>query len=195
MNKHLEQIPFSAIIPAAGNSSRMGSNKALLANGEGQTFASHLVKNYSEFGAHPVVLIINEHHNQPEFDDSPFIQVMNKNVEYGRSHSIFLGLQQIPRGCACFIQNIDNPFIEPYLLEQMIKLIESNGFVVPVWNGMGGHPVLLGQNVVNYIQGMKALPDFREVLKEFKRIALPYPDERIIWNINTPGDYARFLKI
>lgn len=195
MNKPLEHLTFSAIILAAGNSGRMGSDKAMLKYNNGQTFANHLVKSYSEFGVQPVVLIVNESRIQPNMDNCALIRVTNKHVEYGRSHSIFLGIQKIPKGCSCFIQNIDNPFIEPYLLEQMIALAESDGFVLPVWNGMGGHPVLLGHNVVKYIQGMNTLPDFREVLKEFKRIALPFPDERILWNINTPGDYARFLKM
>ncbi|HEX7411172.1 MAG TPA: NTP transferase domain-containing protein [Bacteroidales bacterium] len=195
MNNRSELISFSAIIPAAGNSDRMGSDKALLANSDGQTFASHLVKSYAAFGAQPVVLIVNEHNNQPDYNGIPFIRVVNKHLDYGRSHSIFLGLQQIPNGNSCFIQNVDNPFIEPFLLEQMLALAESDGFVVPVWNGMGGHPVLLGVNVVSYIQGLNALPDFREVLKEFKRIALPFPDERILWNINTPGEYEKFLKM
>jgi hypothetical protein len=24
---------------------------------------------------------------------------------------------------------------------------------------------------------------------------LPFPDERILWNINTPGEYEKFLKM
>lgn len=195
MNKPLEHLTFSAIILAAGNSGRMGSDKAMLTYNNGQTFANHLVKSYSEFGAQPVVLIVKENHNKPDIDNYPLIRVINKHVEYGRSHSIFLGIQKIPKGCGCFIQNIDNPFIEPCLLEQMIASVESDGFVVPVWNGMGGHPVLLGRNVVHHIRGLNGLPDFREVLKEFKQIALPFPNERILLNINTPSDYANFLKM
>lgn len=185
-------MPFSAIIPAAGNSGRMGSNKAQLVYGVGESFASHLVKNYALSGAQPVLLITNEQQDQPGFDGS-FIRVINRHVESGRSHSIFLGIQQVPEGNACFIQNIDNPFIEPGLLDQMIALHESDGFVVPVCHGTGGHPVLLGRNVVSYIRGLDLLPDFREVLKKYKRIETPYRDERILWNINTPREYESFL--
>lgn len=195
MNNRSELMPFSVIIPAAGNSGRMGSDKAQLEYSEGQTFAGHLVKCYSTFGARPVVIIVNENQKQIDFGNDTVIRVVNKHVEYGRSHSIFLGLQQIPQGCACFIQNIDNPFFETALLEQMSALTENDGFVVPEWNGKGGHPVLLGQNVVRYIKGLKDLNDFREVLIKVKRIVLPYQDERILWNINTPGDYKRFIKM
>ena len=192
--KPLKRMPFSAIIPAAGNSGRMGSNKAQLVYGDGESFAGHLVKNYSLYGAQPVLLIMNEQQGQPGFEGS-FMRVINRHVEAGRSHSIFLGIQQVPEGNACFIQNIDNPYIEPGLLGQMIALHESDGFVVPVCNGTGGHPVLLGRNVVSYIHGLNLLKHFREVLNRFKRIELPFQDERILWNINTPGDYAGFLKM
>jgi CTP:molybdopterin cytidylyltransferase MocA len=195
LKKHFERKSFSAIIPAAGNSGRMGSDKALLVYREGQSFASHLVNSYSSFGAQPVVLIVNDQNDQPDLMTNALIRVINRHTEYGRSHSIFLGLQQVPDGNACFIQNIDNPFIDPDLLAQMIALIESDQYIVPVWNAMGGHPVLLGQDVVRHIQGMNALPDFREILKEFNRVALPYPDDRILLNINTPSEYARFLKM
>lgn len=193
MNNRSELTAFSAIIPAAGNSGRMGRDKALLAYRDGQTFAGHLVSSYSTFGAKPVVLIVNEKHCYTDFDNSSLIQVINKHVEYGRSYSIFIGMQQIPAGSACFIQNVDNPFFDPDLPGQMIARSEKDGFVVPVWKGRGGHPVLLGQNVVSHIQGLNEMTDFREVLKKFNRITFPYEDERILWNINTPGEYERFI--
>jgi len=194
MNNRSELTAISAIIAAAGNSGRMGRDKALLACSDGQTFAGYLVSSYSTFGAKPVVLIVNEKYSSTDLGNNSLIQVINKHVEYGRSYSIFLGMQQIPKGCACFIQNVDNPFLDTDLLEKMIDSSENDGFVVPEWNGMGGHPVLLGQNIVKFIQGLNDLKDFREVLLKFKRIALPFPDERILWNINTPGEYERFIK-
>ena len=38
-------LPFSVIIPAAGNSGRMGSDKALLKLADGKTFAENLLSN------------------------------------------------------------------------------------------------------------------------------------------------------
>jgi CTP:molybdopterin cytidylyltransferase MocA len=195
MNNHEELMPFSVIIPAAGISERMGRDKAFLEHINGQSFAGHLISSYSAAGAQIVVIIGNTNRLQLAFENVPFIQLINHHVEYGRSYSIFLGLQKVPEGCACFIQNIDNPFVESDLLKQMIALADPDGFVVPEWNGHGGHPILLGRNVVQHIQGLKDFADFRDVLKAFRRIALPYRDERILWNINTPEDYLKFLRI
>ncbi len=60
--------------------------------------------------------------------------------------------------------------------------------------GKGGHPVLLGSGVVDIIRALDEGVDFRDVLKRFPRIEVPWPGEGILWNINTPGDYERFMK-
>jgi molybdenum cofactor cytidylyltransferase len=193
MNNRSELLPFSVIIPAAGNSVRMGSDKAMLMHINGETFASRMVQNYSSFGAMPVVLIVNNQFAQEDLKSKRLIHVLNEHVDFGRSYSIFIGIKQVPQDFACFIQNIDNPFFETALLERMLEQSENDGFVLPVYNGRGGHPVLLGKNVVSYIQGLNEMTDFRDVLKKFKRITLPYENERILWNINTPGEYERFL--
>ncbi|MEI7980770.1 MAG: NTP transferase domain-containing protein, partial [Bacteroidota bacterium] len=89
-------IPFSALIPAAGRSDRMGTEKALLTLPGGSTFASHLINTYRELGCETVVLVHNETLDLSAIRSGPFVAVLNKNQEWGRSWSIHLGLQKIP---------------------------------------------------------------------------------------------------
>jgi molybdenum cofactor cytidylyltransferase len=124
----------------------------------------------------------------------PFILVVNHQVERGRSWSIKLGIDCVPAGHGCFIQNIDNPSAEPALLKSLHSVIKSDGYVVPVYNGKGGHPVLLGRFVVDHIRTLKDEFDFRDVLKQFTRIEIPWNGDGILWNINTPADYKKFKK-
>ena len=187
--------PVSAIIPAAGNSGRMGSDKALLPFSDGLSFAGHLINSYSGFGAHPIVLVVNKNLDLSKMDQGQYDLLLNEYPDLGRSYSILLGTRNVPKDCPCFLHNIDNPFIESELLEGLMDGVVPDGFAVPVCSGRGGHPILLGEQVINYLQNLNELPDFRTVLKQFRKIEIPCNDQRILLNINTDEDYRMFLKL
>jgi molybdenum cofactor cytidylyltransferase len=188
-----ENKPISALILAAGNSERMGQSKASLSYGNGLTFAGQIISVYLQSGCVPVTMVINNRFNAaiPESDKVQLI--LNKHVERGRSWSVWLGLQNTPEGHSCFIQNVDNPFVDTGILQQMCKVIRPKRYIVPVFEGKGGHPILLGSKVVDDLRKRSDLQDFRDLLKEFKRFEVLSSDERVHLNINTPGDYRNFI--
>ena len=188
------KLSFAAVIPAAGNSGRMGSQKVLLPYGNGSGFAEHLTSCFSVYGCDPVVLVVNEHFEAVIPHAENLIIVGNRHVEKGRSHSIHLGLQHVPEGSACFIHNIDNPFPESAVLSELLKAVPSDGYVVPVYLGRGGHPVLLGCGLADQLRSQRDLTDFRQALQEFTKVEVPCADEHILWNINTPDEYLRFIR-
>jgi molybdenum cofactor cytidylyltransferase len=187
-------IPVSAIIPAAGNSGRMGTDKAFLLHPDGSTFSRFLVNCYSSFGASPVIVVVNTEMDQSQLNCNDAVCVVNQNISMGRSWSIRLGLQQVPADHSCFIQNIDNPFAEHALFETLLSQLEKDRYVVPVINGKGGHPVLIGSNIADHMRGLGTFNDIRDILKSYKRTEVPVKDERILWNINTPAAYSQFMK-
>jgi CTP:molybdopterin cytidylyltransferase MocA len=186
--------PVSALIPAAGVSDRMGKDKALLPYGNGLCFAENLINCFSNYGCNPVVLVVNETFDTAQLRNCDFMQVINHNLDLGRSYSIHLGLQLIPKGTSCFIHNIDNPFIEKKLLYNLMEAIEPDNYTVPVFEGKRGHPVLLGKSAAEHLRGQPFSMDFRDKLKKFPGIEVSWPDKRILWNINTPEDYIRFTE-
>jgi molybdenum cofactor cytidylyltransferase len=186
--------PVSSVIPAAGLSRRMGRDKAMLSCGNGLCFAENLIHCFSNYGCNPVVLVVNETFDTAQLRNCDFKQVINQNLNLGRSYSIHLGLQLIPKGTSCFIHNIDNPFIEKKLLFSLTEAIEPGSYAVPVFDGRRGHPVLLGKSATEHLRKQPFSMDFREELKIFSGIEVPWFDKRILWNINTPEDYARFTE-
>jgi molybdenum cofactor cytidylyltransferase len=185
---------YSVIIPAAGQSIRMGIDKALLPFGNGTCFAENIMTCFSQSGCNKIVLVIKQAQDISVLKDLEFITVINDNIKLGRSYSIYLGLQSVPEGNSCFIHNIDNPFLELPLLDCLLEEVRNEGYAVPVWKGKSGHPVILGKGVADHIRRQPCTMDFREQLKGFSRIEVPYHDKRILWNINTPGDYLQFVK-
>jgi molybdenum cofactor cytidylyltransferase len=188
MNSH-----FAVVIPAAGLSGRMGRDKMSLLHHDGQSFAEHLIKSYLSAGCEPIVLVINNTSDISGIKSRDFLTVINHRLDLGRSYSIHLGLQIIPSGISCFIQNIDNPFSGQALLKSLMYSIDDDSYVVPVHENKGGHPLLLGKNLTSQLRNLVDLADFREELGRFHRIEVPFMDKRILWNINTPEDYHEFL--
>jgi len=184
---------ISAVIPAAGLSQRMGSAKTTLTTEKKLTFAGHLVDVFTAFGCNPVIMVVNEEFNPATCPTGDAIIVLNRRLDKGRSWSILLGLKRVPEYHACFIQNVDNPFLELSLLEVLAGAVTGNSHVMPIFQGHGGHPLLLGSEVVDHLRNMDELPDFRQELKSFAGYKIPYHDERILLNINTPADYRAYI--
>jgi CTP:molybdopterin cytidylyltransferase MocA len=173
----------------------MGTDKALLTNANGMTFAGNLLNCFSLFGCNPVVLVVNEQFNSSLFNVENLKIIINHQLEKGRAWSIHLGFKQVPEGDACFIQNIDNPCIEPGLLDLLLDSVTPDSYVVPMYNRHGGHPILLGSKIVAFFRSQSDIPDFRQALQCYSRTEISYPDERILWNINTPAEYQRYIRV
>ncbi|MEI6435931.1 MAG: NTP transferase domain-containing protein [Bacteroidota bacterium] len=184
----------SAIITAAGSSGRMGSAKALLRHASGSSFARYLLNCFGLYGCNPVILVVSEELDVPELRSGSHQLAVNHHPELGRSHSIHIGLQYVPEGSACFIHNVDNPFLSPELLDELIRKSHPDSYTVPVYQKHGGHPILPGSGVVDFMRNLDQITDFRELLNGFTRIEIPWRDKQILWNVNTPEDYENYLQ-
>jgi molybdenum cofactor cytidylyltransferase len=185
---------ISVILLAAGNSGRMGRPKPLLTWPDGITFAERLVLDFRAAGFVPVILVVNRDvfGLLPDLRDT--LRVINEHPDLGRFQSLLLGIKEVPPGSPVFIHNIDNPFLEAGLLKRMELEMNTEGFVVPVFQGCRGHPVLMGGGMVDKIRGMDPDSDFREVIKKFEGREVEGDHPGIHWNINTPEDYDRFRR-
>ena len=186
---------LSALILAAGKSQRMGKDKASLLLNSGETFALHLVEQYTRLGCSPLLMVVNNAADLSRIDPGKVKFILNQNLEKGRSWSVMLGLKQIPAGHACFIQNVDNPITDPALLWQMCDALSPEKYIVPTFGGKGGHPVLLGSRVVEELRKKDIIINLREELENYPRVEIPARDGTIHLNINTPEDFAMFIKL
>ena len=104
------------LILAGGKSERMIFPKPYLLF-EGETFLKKIVEEYHNAGIKSICVIINEEFCKGKFEkfidevESKTIIIKNPNPELGRFHSLKLGLANILNLDFCFIQNIDNPFV------------------------------------------------------------------------------------
>jgi molybdenum cofactor cytidylyltransferase len=137
----------SAILLAAGKSSRMGAFKPLLPFG-GRLVIEACVSNLLDGGVAEVVVVVG--HRAHEVRDRlaylPVRFAVNADSGSEMGVSIARGVEQLSSDAeAVFIALVDQPAIPPEIITFLIAERARTGarLIVPVYEGRGGHPVLI----------------------------------------------------
>lgn len=186
----------TALILAAGTSGRMGFPKLLLPFSDDRCFLQEIVNQYASLGCQQIIVVINasdydliKHHAEeivmPEIE-----LVVNEAPQLGRFRSIRLGLDRLNIGHACFLQNIDNPFVDLTLLKELEEKLRSNVFVVPEFDEKRGHPVLLSPEVCGeLLRVQQNEANLRELLHQYSHEVVKTSNPKVLLNINSPEMY------
>ncbi len=195
MRNSTQKVSAGCVILSGGWSSRMGSPKALLPFDGRQNFLQRLISQYRQAGIHQIVLVSNHTVDLGYNGDQDGICVVNNlSPDDGRIHSLRLGLGEVQHAEFCYIQNIDNPFVDVSLITKLIEHRSQADFVTPVWEGRGGHPVLLSKHVCKFIVSSNDHSvTLRDLLQPFSRCRVGADNGRCLININEPADYTRYF--
>jgi molybdenum cofactor cytidylyltransferase len=198
------------VILAAGASSRMGTDKALLrwppaATGSGfsgQTFLSAAIESFDPFSE--MVMVVAGHNASnlaPVVYAHGALLVTNPAPERGQFSSLQVGLQEVlNRGRdAALLTLVDRPPVQPSTLETLAHQFAVRPHaiwaVIPEYRGKHGHPFLIGREMMEAF--LKAAPtaNAREVehlnQEHIEYIALE--DPMVTLNVDTPEDYAALV--
>ncbi len=187
---------YGVLILAAGLSERMGVPKFLLGYDNSVTFYEKIIDGYLKSGISHMVMVINrddfKHLNRYK---NKIEVVVNDYPGRGRFYSFVTGLKAFGGIKNIFVHNVDNPFVIEPVLNKMISDLKTRHYVVPVYQGKGGHPVLLSSQIVaDAVSLYDYNNNIKEYLKKFGRINRVTCRAEVTVNINTPGDYEKFLK-
>jgi len=199
------------VILAAGFSSRMGRDKALLPwppVPEGQPAANtflgatiDLLQIYSE-----LVIVVagkNEPHITPVIYAHGGFLAVNRQPERGQFSSLQVGLQEVLNHGrdAALIALIDRPPVLPRTvkaLREAFLYADTNVWaVVPeVKRGdatIHGHPILIGRELIDIFLRAPATATARDIEHQYQKHIqyIPVDDPRLTMNVDTPEDYAR----
>ena len=189
----------SVVILAAGNSSRMGMPKFALKFSDKVTFLEEIINKYKAFGCKEILVVLNREGvsvlDQKNIKLSNEIKVViNEHIEWERFYSIKLGLKNLNNYHPVFIHNVDNPFVNLNVLDNLFCEITESNFVVPIFKNKGGHPILLSEKIIeNIISEEKNDLNFRDFLKGFEKKIVEVEDEKILVNINSEKEYKEII--
>lgn len=202
---------FAGVILAAGESTRMGTDKALLpwppeagGNFRSQdTFLSAAIRTLSL--ATDFVLIVagkNEATLAPVTYANGASMVVNPDPSRGQFSSLQVGLQEVlNRGRdAAIVTLVDRPAVSAATVVLLRDAYEAAPrdiwAVVPEFSGKHGHPYLLGREFIEMFLHAPPTASARDIEHRYQEHIqyLAVSDPFVAMNINTPEDYAQLTK-
>jgi len=127
------------------------------------------------------------------YQNHQVIVVENNEPDKGRLHSIRLGLKKLVNQ-PTFIQNVDNPFVTVELIQKLIPILQPNTYVSPYYNGIGGHPILISNEIANQLKDCDSDIPLNLFLANYEQIKMEQNNSGILVNINTLDDYRSAFK-
>jgi len=190
----------SVIILAAGRSGRMGKPKFALRYNDEMIFLEEVVSQFLTFGCGEIVIVLNDEgysgfqNLNIAFPENIKIEI-NHHPEKGRFFSLQIGLSSLNSKRYVFVHNVDNPFVTQRDLGLLFNGISGYDFCVPVYEGRGGHPVLLSETVIDGILSENDVNiTLRDIMKRYYGKRVEAESDKILVNINTVEDYREFFE-
>jgi molybdenum cofactor cytidylyltransferase len=141
----------SAVILAAGRSSRMGSLKQLLPLA-GRTLLENVLLHLRQSHVDEIVLVLgfSAETIRREIPLDGVRVVINEAFGEGMGTSLRCGIAQVsPEARAALVVLADQPFVQPATIDRLIDVYRGRNpqIVIPVYQGFRGNPVLLDRSV------------------------------------------------
>jgi molybdenum cofactor cytidylyltransferase len=197
------------VILTAGESSRMGTDKALLpwpkeTGGKSAyarpagTLLSTAIQALAEFC--DMVIVVtgkNEPALRPVVEGSGGVLVKNPAPERGQFSSLQVGLHEVlDRGRdAAMVTLVDRPPPQQKTLNDLLTAFAARDHgiwaVVPEYSGKHGHPILIGREMIEAFLKAPATANAREIehANQARVRYLPVDDRSVTMNVDTPQEY------
>ncbi|HBC94437.1 MAG TPA: hypothetical protein DCZ10_16440 [Pelotomaculum sp.] len=195
----LKNENISAIILAAGYSSRMGDFKPLLQLGAHKAI-EHAIRCFQQAGIGDVRVVVGFRAAEVVEVAKPLgvSAVFNPDFAQGMYTSIQAGVKTLAPGVqAFFLLPVDIPLITPTTVEKMLDCcrLYQHGVVYPVFNGKRGHPPLITTRYKDEIVYGRNRDGLRGILTRHENEAfdLEVEDETVLLDMDTPQDYHHLL--
>ena len=184
---------FSSVILAAGESSRVGSDKLSLPLGT-RSILEHTIENFSSDAVAEIIIVTGKFIPKIQKDllSQKVRWIHNPLYEAGMSSSLKKGFESLdPSVDAVFVTPADLPLFSPQTIEQMAAMFSPQKIIIPTFQGKKGHPVLLDRAYVDQCLTEESEKVLYEVIKKNTPavIFLPVEDEGILLDIDTMEDY------
>ncbi len=168
---------ITALILAAGQSSRMGQHKLLLPL-LGKPLVLHAVDTALASEVDEVLVVVGYHAEavRATIADRPVRVIENPAYAQGQSTSLRAGIAALaPATEAVIILLADQPLVTQAILQALIHTWQHTGkpIVVPFYNGQRGNPVLFARTLFTELLGVTGDQGGREVLQRHPQEIAP----------------------
>jgi molybdenum cofactor cytidylyltransferase len=201
---------MAGVILAAGESTRMGTDKALLSwppiesHAPGGTLLSAAINTLSEFC--DLVIVVagkNEAALRPVIYGCGALLTRNPNSDLGQFTSLQIGLHEVLNQGRdnAMVTLVDRPPPQSQSLQRLMA--EFNGrkhsvwSIVPEFQGKHGHPILIGREMIEAFLKAPTTTTARDIehANQQRILYVPVNDPCITANIDTPEQYSSLQSV
>jgi len=186
----------AAVVLAAGASTRLGQPKQLAPIG-GRPALAYTLDALRASSLNRILLVLG--HNADEIaaalDLTDITVVRNDAYAEGQSTSVLAGVKSLDDDVTAALMVVgDQPLLAPTVVDTIVRAYEQTGgpFIVPVYAGEWGNPVLLARATWPLLDNLKGDTGARPILRKHMDMVLEVPvPGSLLDDIDTPEDYAR----
>jgi CTP:molybdopterin cytidylyltransferase MocA/HD superfamily phosphohydrolase YqeK len=192
----MEKPGITAIILAAGYSSRMGVFKPLLDLG-GRPVVTRIVETCRQAGINEVIVVAGYRKELiiPVIEGAGARAAVNEQYEEGMFSSVIAGIAAMEYEPQAFIVlPADIPLVRAATIRSLVsRFMEGkNRILVPSFRGDKGHPPLISAELQGVIVGYTGESGLKGALEELEpeTVKVEVPDRNILFDVDDPADYG-----
>ncbi len=188
---------FTALILAAGLSSRMGEFKPLLPLG-GTTVIGKAIESFRNAGVEDIIVVAGFAAERliPVLQKHQVGWVINHEYEQGMYSSLRAGVRKLSDSCeAFFVLPADYPFVLPATVIALLnafRLCEERKLIFrPSYRGRRGHPPLISAGMVPFLLDFDEAGGLRQLLSRHaeETLNVDCDDPGILADLDCQEDY------
>jgi CTP:molybdopterin cytidylyltransferase MocA len=193
---------ITAVVLAAGRSTRMGRAKAMLPL-HGETFLTHIIRTFRDAGVTDVVVVLGHEADAiaQTVQSSGLLArvVINSNYDRGQLSSLLAGLDAAdqPGVAAILMTLVDVPLVSASTIRAVLDRYEKTraSIVRPVNGSRHGHPILIDRILFPALRAAGDATGAKPIVRANASTEgdVPVDDPGAFCDIDTMDDYARFI--
>jgi molybdenum cofactor cytidylyltransferase len=188
-----------AVVLAAGESRRMGTQKLLLPFGE-TTVVGTVVRTALASRVHRVLAVLGADRAavRQELEHLGIDFAVNENFSEGMLSSVQAGFRGLPADAeAAVVMLGDQPFLPARVVDTVVEAYAESckGIIVPAFGGRRGHPILVDLKYRDVVLALDPSDGLRQLVRAHPEDIheVEVEDANILRDMDVPEDYANEL--
>ncbi|MGA2986600.1 MAG: nucleotidyltransferase family protein [Terriglobia bacterium] len=192
---------ITGLILAAGESRRMGRDKALLIY-HGQSFLKAIIDNLGAAGIEKVTVVLGHHAEiiQQAVNLAAARVVVNHDYQRGQTSSLQLGLAAAAADSpeAVILCLVDHPAISTEVIGKLSERFEltHRPVLIPTHEGQRGHPIVISQELFSELLALPPEEAANTIIRKYRDATqfVEVADPGILIDVDDPETYERLVE-
>lgn len=189
---------IAGLILAAGESSRMGTDKALLLY-RGRTFLEHILATLHNAGIEQLTVVLGHHADEIQLAAklTGTEVVVNQDYRRGQTSSLQAGLRALDRPAiqAVVLCLVDHPAVSTEVIRKLVAAFEQSAapVVIPTYQGQRGHPALISRALFAELLALSTNEGANTVIRKYRNSTqfVEVDDPGVLIDVDDPESYRR----